>query len=149
MPTPIGVVPLTYKGTDLQRSDYTVFLEIVRGLDEVTDVRGQDTVIPSLAGRVARNRVADRRSIELRGWVSGTGATEELARSSYRTLVKELQTLFSPTAAAGNLVATLEDGTTATISARSLSIMWGDPVVPSHRPLSVELESIAPNWTIT
>src|SRR5687767_13721371 len=107
MATPIGVIPLTYKATDLQASNYTIFLQIVRGLDENADVRGQDTIIPGTAGRTARNRVADVRRIELRGWVAGTGATETAARSSFRTLVKSLQTLFSPTAAAGNLVATL------------------------------------------
>jgi hypothetical protein len=142
----LGAIPVSYKATDLQPSTFVFFLQIVRGLNEVAEVRGQDTIIPGTAGRTARNRIADRRAIELRGWVFGAGATDALQRASFRDTIQALQTLFSPTAAAGNLVATLEDGTTATISARSLNMVFsGDD--PSFRYLSVELESIAPNWS--
>jgi hypothetical protein len=87
---------MTYATTSLQRSNLTVWLEITTGFDDVAEVRGHDTVVPHLAGRIARNRKKDVRGIELTGWVQGTGSTEAARLSSYRDLVDELQTLFDP-----------------------------------------------------
>lgn len=136
-----AIIGLTYDGgsTDIQAVP-GIFLEIAQGLDELPEVRGVDTVVPSLPGRVAGSRVLDRLSILLEGVV--TGATE----SDYRASMLALRALFDPTLALRDLVATLEDGSTATVSARSVSIAaartsrWSSTV-------SVELEALS-DWSV-
>lgn len=141
-----AVIGLTFNGTDLQQNPPGLFLEIVVGLNEPPSVRGTDTIVPALDGRIPRNRVVDTRFIELRGWVAGIGATEALQRASFRTQVKALLALFNPSADPDDLVADLEDGTTGTISAQTTNIIWGPLRVPAMRTLSIELESTDPEW---
>lgn len=247
-----ATIPLTFGGTDVQQNPIGIFLEIYRGLNEVPSVRGIDTVVPGLAGRIARNRVVGVLAIELRGMVRGTGneietvtitggptsgtftltfagqttsgiawnasaatvqaALEALSNvapgdvvvtggpmpglgvsvafggvysgvnvtqmtgsaaglaggtpvltiatlvaggaadvariASFRTLVKIVRALFDPRAMPASLVATLEDGTTATISARTLNIVW-EKLAPSTARISIELESVDGDWVIT
>lgn len=140
---PIG---LTANSTDVQDADLGIFLEIVRGLNESPSVRGTDTIVPGLAGRVARNRVADVLTIELRGIVTGAGADEAAQRSDYRTNVNTVRALFDPTSLV-TLVAALEDGTSATITARPLNLVW-DQLLPTLANVSIEMESIDPDWVI-
>lgn len=144
----VAVIGLTFNGTDLQASDFGIFLEITRGLNESPGVRGVDLVVPARAGRIVRNRKADALSIELRGWVMGAGATEALQRIDFRTNAKAVRALFDPKAEPAALVATLEDSTTATIAARTLNSMW-EQADPWTAAVSIELESVAPDWTIT
>lgn len=146
MSSPVAVIGLTFRGTDIQDLD-GLFLEITGGLDELPEVRGEDTVVPGLAGRVSQNRIADRRELELEGYVRGVGADEEGDRSAYRTNVIAMQALFDPTLDPGELVASLEDGSTATINARALNIV-GAQKMPSFKLVSVKLESVDPNWVI-
>lgn len=143
MPNPHSSIPLTYKGNDLQHADFGIFLEIVEGLEQSAEHRGVDTTIPSLAGQKEGNRVPHRRGILLEGIVKGT------SRADMRDNLQLLMTWFDP-ATPGNLVATLEDGSTATIRART------EPPSPLTRAInpwtkrvSIELISVAPNWTIT
>jgi hypothetical protein len=146
----VAVIGLTYDGTDVQQSGFGIFLEIVRGLNETPEVRGTDTVVPGRAGRIARNRVADRLPIELRGIVMGNGANEAAQRADFRTNVLALRALFSSSRVPANLVATLEDGSTATISARPLpGMLWDEQVASLFANVSVELESVDPEWVIT
>lgn len=140
---PTGCV---YDGQDLQANDLSIDLEVIVGLDEVAEVRGTDTTIPSKAGRRARNRVKDRRSIELGGWLQGVGEFESVRMASYRQIVAFLQTLFDPARDPATLSVPLEDGTTATISARPLVIVYGDRPLPGVCRISVSLESIDPDW---
>lgn len=137
---------LTFKGTSLMRSNNTVLLRIVRGLGEVMTVRGRDTIIPSARGRTPRNRVRDTLAIELRGIVMGTGSDESAQRESFVDLRQELRELFNPDDPPGLLVATLEDGTTQSIDARAINLMWGDDRIPTYRELSVELEAVE-DWS--
>lgn len=148
MTTPLGIRGLTFRLTDLQPSDLTVFLQIVTGLDDIAAVRGIDTVVPGLTGRIPRARVKDVLPIELAGLVMGAGDTEILRRASYRTTVAMLQVLFDPSLAPGDLVVEAEDGTTYTIAARPISMVWGTEDVPCVRELSVALESVDPDWTV-
>lgn len=141
-----AVIGLTYDGTDLQNNPIGIFLELVRGLSETPRVRGVDTIVPSLAGRVVRNRVADGFVVELRGYISGTGVDEAAQRAEFRSLVTGLRTLFDPTRDPADLIATLEDGSTATCSARPLPTMVYDQRVPAMAVLSVELESVDADW---
>lgn len=122
---------------------------LVRGLDESPEVRGSDTIIPGTAGRIERNRVRDRRVIELRGWVMGTGVSESAQRADMRTAFEELRTLFDPTRSAATLSIELEDGGTATISARPINLVTDEPVVATRREVSIELEAVDADWVIT
>lgn len=145
-----AVIGLTFESVDLQRADFSVFLEVKRGLNELPEVRGKDTTVPGLTGRYFRNRVADRRELELVGYVSGYSASpgESAERRDFRHRVEELRALFDPTADPGTLAALLEDGDTATIAARPTSVVWKQ-VAPSLASVSVQLESVDPEWVIT
>lgn len=144
-----AVIGLTYDSVDLQRSDFSVFLELKKGLNELPEVRGKDTVVPGLTGRYYRNRVADRRELELVGYVSGYDATpsETADRRDFRHRVEELRALFDPTADPATLAAALEDGGSATIEARVTSVVWNQ-VAPSLASVSVQMESVDPEWVI-
>jgi hypothetical protein len=144
-----AVIGLTFKGSDLQRADFSIFLEIRRGLNELPEVRGKDTVVPALTGQYFRNRVAHRRQIELFGYVSGYDAanTEIANRRDFRHRVEELRVLFDPTDDPGELAAALEDGGSATIDARALNTQWVQ-IAPSLHSLSVQMESVDPEWVV-
>jgi hypothetical protein len=149
MTSPVGIVALTFSGTDLQPSDLHFFLDIFVGLNELPEVRGQDTLIPDQIGLQPRNRKATRRYIELRGFVRGAGADEEAQRGDFRDTMDALQALFDNTLQPDELVAVCEDGTTRTIDARPLSILMGTEPLPSYRSINVALESVDPNWVVT
>jgi hypothetical protein len=143
----VAIIGLTYDGTDIQAADFGVFLELVRGLNEPPAVRGVDLIVPSRAGRIVRNREADALTIELRGYVMGSGSTEALQRISFRTNAKIVRALFDTSAEPADLVASLEDSTTATISARTLNSIW-DQTDPWTAAVSIELESVDPEWVV-
>jgi hypothetical protein len=147
MPLTTPLSSMTYATTSLQRSNLTVWLEITTGFDDVAEVRGHDTVVPHLAGRIARNRKKDVRGIELTGWVQGTGSTEAARLSSYRDLVDELQTLFDPVRVPAALAGTAWDGTTRSIVSRPIGLRWGDLSIHGLRPLVVILEAVTPDWS--
>lgn len=135
-------VPITYKTEDLQPTDGTMRLDIEEGLDELAEYRGRDLPLPGMDGQYEGVRRADRRTIVLTGWVQAASA------SDYRDLVISLHTLFDPKVP-GDLVATLENGDTATIRARAVAISWLNEQFGNTRRLRVFLLSIAPDWTIT
>lgn len=147
MPHGAALIGLTFDGTDLQRSDLSAFFEIESGLHDGLEVRGRDTVVPALAGRIVRNRVADRRVIQLRGFIRGEGADADAQGEAFRAMAQEMEALFDQTADPDDLVATLEDGTSLTIAARTLEIHFMPQTVPILQRIEVDLESVAPNWT--
>lgn len=140
---------LTANGFDLTRSDGRILFYPTRGIDEVPEVRGEDVVVPGLAGRFATNRKLDRLTIEATGMVMGSGATEALQRSDFRALVEQIRDVMNPSHDPYQLVITVEDGTTRTITARPMNIVWGDIVIPSFRAGSLQWESVdAADWGI-
>lgn len=151
MSSPVATIGLTYDSTGLQHADLGLFLQIVEGLNTTPDVRGRDVVVPGLAGRIPRNRIADVLRIELRGFVRGDGMTGAAQMADFRDKVQALQVLFDPTRDPANIVADLENGELATIAARPLpGLIINDQALPSLFGLvSVVLESVAPTWTIT
>jgi hypothetical protein len=138
----VAAIGLTYAGVDLQRSDLQIFLEIAVGLGEVPSVRGTDIIVPGLGGRIEGTRVKDVLPLELRGHVRADPAetTTAGARASFAANRATLRSLFASDRLRADLVATLEDSTVLTISARPLSIVWNEQVVSEFALLSVELE---------
>lgn len=151
MPLEMGgyVTGITYDTTELQPSSQDWVLWIMRGLNDVPSVRGEDDVIPGAPGRVARARQADVRVIELEGWIMAQGATWELAIANFRQSVQALQALFDPTLDPRVLSAVLEDGSVATINARVVPPLVVEERVASHvARIAVQMESLDPDWVI-
>lgn len=138
MSSAVAAIGLTVGGVDVQVLD-GIFLEIVRGLNEPPSVRGSDTIVPGRAGRITRNRQDDVWTIELRGYVAGN------TQSAFRTNAKSIRALFDPKVLR-TVVATLEDGTTATITARTLNTVW-DQGMPEWANVSIEMEAVE-DWLI-
>lgn len=149
MTNPVAVIALTVDGTDVQAANFGIFLEIVKGLNESPSVRGQDTIIPGLAGRIARSRVADTLMLELRGIVTGDRDAEAGEDADFRTNCLAARALFAPTKSPVAVVATLEDGSTATINARPLpGAIWNYPM-RCVAEVSFPMESVDPDWVVT
>lgn len=142
-----AVIGLSYESHDLQQSSIGIFLEIKKGLWGPAEVRGTDWVVPGLDGQQPGNRRLHRRSIELRGYVIGSGSDEATQRSSFVGLMEDLQDWFDPTTA-GTLTATLPGSETATIEARCVPPFVINQVGPAICEISIELESIDPDWVI-
>lgn len=140
---------LTFDAVDLQRADLSVHLDVMN-LNGGLDVRGKDTVIPSLDGRIARVRVADVRHVIVEGWIQGVGATEALRLASAQELLDELEALFSPDLDPNPLAGLAADGSTRTLLCRPQpGILWPDPIVPGVHKVSVLLDSVFPNWVLS
>lgn len=141
---PTGILA---NGTDLTRTDGRIIFRITRGLDDVPEVRGEDVVIPRAPGRFATNRRMDRLIIEAEGFVMGTGLDESTQRSDFRTSIEILRDVMNPTHDPYNLVVTVEDGSTRTITARPMNIVWGDDDIPTFREGTLQWESVdASDW---
>lgn len=141
---------LVANGVDLTRSDARILGRVVRGLNELPEVRGRDTIVPALAGRVPRNRIGDRLVIEWEGMLMGAGSTEQDQREDFRDIVDSIRALMDPTSDPYELVVTLEDGTTTrSITARPINAVFGDDQLPSYRVCSLQWESVdAADWSV-
>lgn len=147
MTSTAAVIGLTYSGADIQVIT-GIFLEITKGLAEGPQVRGVDIVVPGRDGRLARPRRADTTRIELHGWVRGVGTTEATDRHAFADNRASFNALFNPAANPANLVAYLENGDVATISARTLPTILFENRVPSYAEVNVELEGLG-TWQVT
>lgn len=149
----LPITSLTFDGTLLMRDDRTLYLSLKRGVGEVPTVRGEDVVVPRLAGRVARARVPDRMALELEGLVVGyrdptDGSPTE--PESYYTVVREMRALFDPTKDPALLSGILPDGTLASINVRVVPPLLWDEMIPGRlAKLNVALESVDPDWAFT
>lgn len=145
---PVASIALTYRATDIQESfaagAASMFLEIIRGLNEPPSVRGTDTIVPANVGRIQGSRVKDMVVVELEGYIFGAQGATEL--STFRTKVTTFRALFDPTVS-GSLVATLEDASTKTLTlARTTSVLWAQ-LSPASAKVNVQLESTSGDWT--
>lgn len=141
MTSALAVIGLTFDGTDVQDVN-GLHLVITQGLGDSPTVRGTDVTVPGAAGQTARPRKFHERRILLGGpdsFVRGDGATEADRRADYRTNVRAMLTLFDAAAAPADLVATLEDGDTATIACRTLSVATVELVPGEWAAVSIEL----------
>jgi hypothetical protein len=144
---PMAVVA---NGTDLTRSDGKLLFRITRGLNEVPEVRGVDTVVPSLNGRIPRSRRLDRLIIEAEGLVMGAGSDETAQRTDFVSLIETLRDLMNPVQDPYNIVVTREDGTTRTITARPQNMVVGPDDIPTFRTASLQWESVdAADWGVS
>lgn len=140
---------LTFDGVDLQRSDLSVHLDLLEGLNDGLDVRGEDTVIPTARGRVARNRKADMRHLLLAGLIQGEGSSEALRLASWQSIRDELEATFDPEGLPATLSGVALDGSTRTIEARTVSSMYAPSEVPGVGTISFQLEAAEPDWQVT
>lgn len=142
---------ITADSVDLSRSDGRLLFWMTRGLNEVPEVRGEDVIVPGRSGRIARNRKLDRLLLEATGYVMGEGATEALQRTDYRALMEILRDLMNPVQDPYEIVVVVEDGTTRTITARPLNMVWPDQqIVPSVNFGSLQWESVdAADWGVS
>lgn len=142
---PLGLVA---GGVDLTRSDGRLLFQPTRGLNDVPEVRGIDTIVPGLPGRVPRDRVLDRLVVEAEGMVIGAGSTESAQRTDFRALVDDIRALMDPTQSPYDIVITVEDGSSRTITARPVNVVWGPADLPSYRTASLQWEGVdATDWT--
>ena len=137
---------LTFRGTDIRKSDKTIFFDLVRGYSEPALVRGVDLVIPGDEGREVRNRVKDSRVIELQGYVKGSTA------AAWRVSTDALMALLVMNQAAGALVLTtpylgIASGT-KTLNARCINLVGGQIYGQVFQTWSIELECVdsPPDW---
>jgi hypothetical protein len=153
MPVIVERAVISYRNVNLYQivaNQPRILLRCVYGLDNSPTVRGKDSLIPSAAGLVARNRVRGVRRIVLEGFVMGVGTTHDDQRADLRSIVELLRDAFDPTAAAAELEVQLEDGNTATIDARAMpeEPEWGPDTMPTARTLSIELEAVGADWVL-
>jgi len=143
MTSPVAVIGLVYDGFDLQRADLDIMFQITEGLDELPETRGSDDLIPFRHGRLAQDRMADRRPVVAVGWVTRPSTSDPIA---YRAYVDALKERLDPTGLPRLLVATLEDGTLRWISAVPRDLIGGPALGSDFRPFSIEWEAVDPYW---
>ena len=139
---------MTIKFRSQDLLDDGLHLQLVAGYSEPVSVRGTDTVVPSLAGRIARGRVADVRSLRISGYVAANTAAE------WRDATDVFADIFDTRLAPGVLELDgeylgLPAGTTATINARTLNAVGS--AIQAGMTLQfwdIELESLDPDWVI-
>ena len=142
MTSPVAVVTLTFDSEDIQRADLGVFLRILKGLNEPPSVRGTDSIVPALAGRVEGLRVNDVLQIELDGIVQADMSLTDPddQKASFRVNADYVRTLFRTNRARAQLTALTEDGTLKSIDARPLNAIW-NVVIPGYVALvNIQLE---------
>lgn len=123
------------------------------------DVRGEDLVVPSLAGRIVASsgsRIADRLVINLELFVQGIPDYDTTEREDFLASWETLGAIFDPKAAPANLVVYgplfgVISGKKRTIAARFLNLVSQGGIVGVAQKYSVQLESVAspPIWAET
>lgn len=148
MTSTVAAVGVFYDTEDLQRADLSVFATIVRGLNESPKVRGTDSIVPALAGRIEGLRINDVLVIELSVVVQPDGGLDDGQdqRESFRTNQRYVRTLFRPDRARAQLLVVLEDGTQLFVDARPINAIWRELVPSVAAVASIELEGYG-DWT--
>lgn len=140
-----AILDVTFDGISVQDTD-TLFLEIVSGLYDGLDVRGEDVTINYLAGQVPRSRRGHTRRVLLKGFCRGDGSTQDERRLSYRAERENMELLFDVTAMPATLEVTYADLSSRSITARTLNIIATELVPAEVADVSIELLSTDPDW---
>ncbi|MEW6223201.1 MAG: hypothetical protein AB1627_01090 [Chloroflexota bacterium] len=130
----------TWEGLDLQPAHRRWRFWIEQGRDELPDARTSSDLIPFRRGRLHQPAAADRRVLEVRGYI------QEASLSAFRAQHDTLKGLLDPEAETpGTLVDDFEDGSARWIRAvpRNLMSRHGGEAT---RLLSIELEALDPYW---
>ena len=149
MSNPWIVVGLTYDGDSVQLDDFSIYLNVKTGLIEMPAVRGEDTIVPGRAGRSEGNRVNDIISVVLAGVVMADPTLDDQddSRANFRTRLRTVRELFASNRSRADLVATCEDGSVWTLSARPMNIVTTTLIDGAFWEGSVELEGYG-DWDI-
>jgi hypothetical protein len=143
------VTALSFDGLDIREaaaaSGSGIFFDLVSGYNEPASVRGVDSVIPGADGRVFRSRVRDARRIILKGYVTGTSA------SDFQANMAALFGVMNPVNDPADLIISdsyLGTGGSPTIACRFLNAVGDDPENgPKFQRWTIELESVVPEWS--
>ncbi len=147
MSSPIAVVGWEWNGNDMVDPDGICFHTLVRGGPDTTaNVRGENRLVPALAGMQQGLFEVNDRTIEFIGFVRGDGADEDAQRADFWSNAIALAAMLDPTAF-GTITITLPGGAEYTIAARPNPIPAYRMEVPSYGENSLTFESVDPNWT--
>ena len=146
--SPVRATGLTADSVDLTTTDLRLSFRIVSGgPEDVWEVRGDDTTIPTSHGQFPRNRKRDHLVIIAEGCVQGAGVDETAQRSDFLTTRLAIKTLMEPTQDPYVLVHTDEAGNEWTISARPRNVLWDkDDSIPTYRDGSLEWLAVEDDW---
>jgi hypothetical protein len=136
---------VTLGGTNVHATG-GIMLDVVSGFWNPAETRGVDTDVPTLAGRIARNRVPVRRAIVLDGTVTGTSA------SDFASKMATLFALCDPTTPNTLAVDSAYLGASKSITVRYVNSIVdytkrGDGNGPTFASVNIEFESITPDWS--
>lgn len=145
MASPVAIIGLTYRGTDLQTMPPGIFMELTSGLFDGLELVGQDQPLLGADGVFPRPRRIRRRKVTLVGLIYPTDGTP--TRASWMTNLTTAEALFDPHQY-GDLVATLPNATTRTLSVRPEA----GPLITLDQDLAatisvVLLSRTTPAWT--
>jgi hypothetical protein len=148
---------LTVNGVAFRTADRRIFFDLYRGLHDGLIIVGEDDDLPEAAGMVAQPRRAVGRSLELRGWVQGVGATLNDRRADFDAAMGEVWDALDPTTGTPYPVVVtgpylgVPTGETRTLQCRYFGDETADPDPDwARRVMVVELFSVQspPYWVV-
>lgn len=137
---------ITANSVDLTRTDLRILARITSGLYGGLAVRGVDTIVPGLTGRVPRNRRGDYRTITAEGPILGLGVDEAAQRADLEATLGAMDDLMRADLDPYTIVVVLMGGGTATITARPTAFDPVDGPAPSLVTGRWEWVSVTPDW---
>lgn len=150
---------LEYRSFGISGEDDDICIDLIEGMWQPVQVRGQDWVVPKLEGLIWGNRRRDRITFTLGGFIRGSGADPTARLEDFNANVQAVMTVMDPEAAPGDLVASqgylgLATGDVATIEARVRNAAPGRIQSYGLYPFQLwtfELEAITDpvDWVIT
>src|SRR6185503_11976819 len=96
---------LEFRDFGISGEDADICIDLVEGMWQPVSVRGEDWIVPKLAGRQYGNRREDVLVLPLAGFVRGSGETAQDRLEDFNTNVLALMAVMDPAADPGALVA--------------------------------------------
>lgn len=129
-------------------------LDIVKGLHEPSEVRGQDFVSPGREGQYVGNRVHHVRNILIEGYISGMGDSLADRQEDFHTKTAAILATLDRALTPGTLEVDggdygLPDGDVWSIEARCMDAIGGPMMARwTAQEWSIRLFSLDPEWTV-